>query len=165
MARCGLAATMVIAGLQSAWPQAGGDGRASTAPVDASGQSQLPGGGPRLVLPGVVLLSPASDSPLPIEIVPADLAARGVLVRVRGLPPTFALSDGHSVAPGSWAVPVSSLARLRVIVPAGVAGKSEMTVTLVTIDGTVIAEARTSIMVAAAGLIAPKSEGQREARS
>lgn len=110
----------------------------------------------QVTVPSVMLAEPASEVRLAIELEPADGAPRGSFMRIRGLPPTAALSDGHAIAPGAWAVPTAALKGLRVIVPAGTAGRSEITVALVTLDGTTIAEAKGSLVVAAARLIAPR---------
>ena len=70
-------------------------------------------------------------------------------MRIRGLPPTVALSDGHSIAPGSWAVPIAALPNLKITLPAGAEGKSEISLTLVGTDGAVLAEATAMLVVAA----------------
>jgi hypothetical protein len=69
-------------------------------------------------------------------------------VRVRGLSPKMALSDGHVVAPGAWAVPVASLEALRVLVPAGLTGRHTVDMALVAIDGGVLAHTQISVVVA-----------------
>jgi hypothetical protein len=91
----------------------------------------------------------ASQVPLVIAVGPPDSLPKGSFIRVRGLPPMAALSEGHSIAPGSWAVPISALPNLRVTLPAAVTGSSEIIITLVAIDGAVLAEARSTLMVAA----------------
>ncbi len=109
----------------------------------------------QLKVPSVVLADPASETKLVIDIDPPEAAPRGSFVRIRGLPPTAALTDGHAIAPGAWAVPTAALKTLRVIIPAGTTGRSEIVVALVTLEGSVIAEAKGSLVVAAARLIAP----------
>lgn len=74
---------------------------------------------------------------------------KGSFLRIRGLPPTVALSDGHSIAPGSWAVPIAALPNLKITLPAGAEGKSEISFTLVGTDGAVLAEATAMLVVAA----------------
>lgn len=111
--------------------------------------------GAQLKVPSVVLAEPASETRLVIDIDPAEAAPRGSFVRIRGLPPTAALTDGHAIAPGAWAVPTAALKTLRVIIPAGTTGRSEIVIALVTLEGSVIAEAKGSLVVAAARLIAP----------
>lgn len=75
-----------------------------------------------------------------------------IYVRIRGMSPMMALTSGHVIAPGAWAVPIAALPDLRVVIPAGMSGKTDIHVALVAIDGGVIAEAQTSLVVAAAAL-------------
>ncbi len=110
---------------------------------------------PRINIGKVVLVEPASETSMPIQIGPMDAIPRYSFVRIRGIPAVATLSEGHSIAPGSWAVPLSVLPNLRISIPVGVSGKSEITIALVQIDGTVLAEARATLVVAAAELIAP----------
>jgi hypothetical protein len=74
---------------------------------------------------------------------------RGSFVRIRGLPTLAALSDGHSIAPGSWAVPLVALNDLKITLPVTAAGRAEIVVTLVAPDGSVLAEARSILVVSA----------------
>ncbi len=57
--------------------------------------------------------------------------------------PTVALTEGHVVAPGSWAIPLAALPNLTIILPIGLQGQSDIAISLVSVDGTVLAEART----------------------
>jgi hypothetical protein len=103
----------------------------------------------------VILAEPSAETPLPIQVGPAEAIARNSFIRIRGLPPSAALTEGHSIAPGSWAIPILALPNLKIRVPVGQNGKSDVTVALVTVDGTVVAESKTALVVAAAALIAP----------
>ncbi len=69
-------------------------------------------------------------------------------MRIRGLPPAVSLTDGYAVAPGVWAVPISALSNLRLIVPVGLAGTSDVIVSLVTVDGAGLAEGRMQLTIA-----------------
>jgi hypothetical protein len=120
---------------------------------------------PRINIGKVVLVEPASETPMPIQIGPIDAIPRNSFVRIRGVPPAAVLSEGHSIAPGSWAVPLSVLPNLRISIPVGVSGKADITIALVQIDGTVLAEARASLVVAAAELIAPQQPSAPRERS
>ena len=57
---------------------------------------------------------PGIRTPLGIRVGPAAALPRSSFLRIRGLPPMAALSDGHSIAPGSWAVPITALDDLSV---------------------------------------------------
>ena len=73
---------------------------------------------------------------------PADALPKNSFVRVRGLPPTVSLSEGYATAPGAWAVPLYALASLQMIVPAGVTGRAELSISLVDEDGALLADAK-----------------------
>lgn len=110
---------------------------------------------PHINIGRVVLVEPASETPMPIQVGPLDAIPRNSFVRLRGLPGSAVLSEGHSIAPGAWAIPLAVLPNLRVSLPVGLTGKSDITIALVQIDGTVLAEARASLVIAAASMITP----------
>jgi hypothetical protein len=107
---------------------------------------------PRLTIAVAALLSvePAAETAFPIQVTPRDAVPPGCFVRLRGLPATAAVSEGHSIAPGAWAVPVSALPRLKVLLPTDAAGQSEVSIALVSADGSLLAEAKSIVVVAAA---------------
>jgi hypothetical protein len=65
------------------------------------------------------------------------------------------LSDGYSIGPGSWAVPLLGLSSLKAVIPAGISGRSELTISLVSVDGTLLAEAKTAFVVGPSAMMAP----------
>ncbi len=92
---------------------------------------------------------PASQAPLRIGVVPADTLPKNTFVRVRGLPPAVSLSEGYATAPGAWSVPLRALSSLQMIVPVGVAGRAELSISLVGEDGTLLANTRATLVVEA----------------
>ncbi len=134
--------------------------RPSLIPVQAQADHK-----PRINIGKVVLVEPASETPMPIQVGPIDAIPRNSFVRIRGLPAAAVLSDGHSIAPGAWAIPLAVLPNLRISLPVGIVGKSEVTIALVQIDGTVLAEARSSLIIAAAAMIAPEQQQPPRERS
>jgi hypothetical protein len=105
--------------------------------------------GVRVEVAATIAVAPASQVPLPVRVSPPDAIPGRSFLRVRGLPPTVSLSEGYVTAPGSWSVPLNALASLQVIVPAGVAGRAELSISLVAVDGAVLAEARSALLVEA----------------
>lgn len=105
--------------------------------------------GPRIVVPETLSAQVAGQTPLRISIAPAGATPRNAFVRIRGLPPMAALSEGHSIAPGAWAVSLAGLGDLRVTIPASAQGRSTLTVTLVSVDGAVISEAQATLVIGA----------------
>jgi len=143
---CCAAMVLLPAGGSHAQDRSGG-GRAS-----ALGATSIAGPSPRLEVPSVIIAAPASETSLGIAIGRNGALPANTYIRVRGMSPMMALTSGHVIAPGAWAVPVAALPNLRVVIPAGAAGKSEVHVALVAIDGGVISEAQTTLVVAAAAL-------------
>jgi len=102
---------------------------------------------PAISVPATITADAASQAPLAIRIGPASAIPRNSFVRLRGLPSMAALSEGHSIAPGAWAIPLTALPNLKITLPAGTAGKSEFVVTLVGSDGAVLAAAKSTLVI------------------
>jgi len=105
---------------------------------------------PGITVAATISAEPAGETAFGIRVGPADAVPRNSFLRVRGLPPMAALSEGHSIAPGTWAVSLAALPDLRIMLPAGAAGRSEIVITLVGVDGSVLAEANATLAIAAA---------------
>jgi hypothetical protein len=109
----------------------------------------------RIVVAPAIVAEPASQTAFAIQVGPANALPGNSFVRLRGLPTSVSLTEGHAIAPGSWAIPLFALSSLKAIVPAGVSGRSEIIVQLVSMDGTTLAESRTALVVGPATLVAP----------
>ena len=105
-------------------------------------------GRPNVIVPALLSVEPATEVVLPIRIAPPDAVPRGGFIKLRGLPSTAALSDGHSIAPGAWAIPMSALPNLRILMPVGAEGRSDILISLLSPDGAVLAEAKATLVVA-----------------
>jgi len=92
--------------------------------------------------------TPASRVRLPIQVQARDGLVKNAFIRIRGLPATAALTEGYAIAPGAWAVPLNGLPSLMVIVPVGLEGKSEVVVALMNVEGSILAEATTTLSIA-----------------
>jgi hypothetical protein len=116
---------------------------------------------PTITVAATVAAEPATQALFPIRVGPAASIPRDSFVKVRGLPPKASLSDGHSIAPGSWAIALNALPDLKIVLPADVTGTANILVTLVGLDGSVLAEAKSTLVVratAAPGLIPDRRE-------
>jgi hypothetical protein len=104
---------------------------------------------PTIYIAATISVEPDSLVSLPIRIRPTASIPRDSFVRLRGLPPMVALSNGYSIAPGSWAVPLQALADLKITLPAAVpeGSRADVSVSLVTADGSVLVEARSTLIV------------------
>jgi hypothetical protein len=146
------------AGALGAWHVSDRPGHFLSAPAQAQQQFNLN------VAP-VMLAEPATRSPFPIQVGPSDALVRNSFVRIRGLPTAAILSEGHSISPGAWAVPLVGLASLGITLPVGLQGRWDAVVALVTIEGTVLTEAKTVLVVGPVQLIAPQQEAKEPPRT
>jgi hypothetical protein len=110
---------------------------------------------PRISVPPTIVAEPASEVLLSIKIASREILPGNTFVRLKGLPPTVSLTEGYTIAPGSWAIPLFGVPTLRAKIPADVTGRGEITITLVAVDGTVIAEAKTALVVATSAMLPP----------
>jgi len=105
---------------------------------------------PAIKVAPAIATEAGTQVPLSIAITPPGAAPPRSFVRVKGLPPMAALSDGHAIAPGAWAVALTALPNLQITVPVGAIGRSEIVITLVALDGAVLAEAKSALDVSVA---------------
>ncbi|HWV80357.1 MAG TPA: hypothetical protein VNZ50_02925 [Hyphomicrobiaceae bacterium] len=114
----------------------------------------------------VMLAEPASKSPLPIQVGPQDALIRNSFVRIRGLPTAATLTEGHAISAGAWAIPLAGLASLGIVLPVGLQqGRWDVVVSLVTIEGKVLTEAKTALVVGPVQLIAPSQQQAQSKQS
>jgi hypothetical protein len=118
---------------------------------------------PTVAVPPTIVAEPASQTSLTITVGPAGRLPANSFVRVRGLPSSVSLTEGHAIAPGSWAIPLVGLANLKAIVPAGVSGRSEIIVQLIGVDGTMFAESRAALVVGPSTIVAPPPPAEKKA--
>jgi hypothetical protein len=89
-----------------------------------------------------------------VPIAQAEALPRNVFLRIRGLPSSATLSEGRQIVGGSWAVPLSALSTLTILVPAGSDGEAEITMSLETVDGRVLTAAKSTLLIAPASTLA-----------
>jgi hypothetical protein len=100
-----------------------------------------------LDVPSALQLTPDTPISLPIQLKPAAAVPRRAIVLIRGLPSTVTLSEGRLFESGVWGVPVTDINKARISSVSVSAGRIDVTISLVTIDGTLLAEARSSLVV------------------
>jgi hypothetical protein len=118
----------------------------SVAPLAAEAQQ------PTVSVAARVTAEAGVRTPLGIRVGPAAALPRSSFLRIRGLPTMASLSDGHAIAPGSWAVPITAVDNLSVMLAPDTPARSDIIVTLVSVEGAVLAEARSTLALAAAAL-------------
>jgi len=94
-----------------------------------------------------ILAPPTARTPLAIAVSPDAGLPKNAYLRIRGLPQTVALSEGHAIAPGVWAIPLTVLPVLAAIVPTGAQGTAEISIDLVSLDGKVLAQTKATFVI------------------
>ncbi|MET0651900.1 MAG: hypothetical protein ABWY63_05230, partial [Hyphomicrobiaceae bacterium] len=107
----------------------------ATVAFAAEGRTQRPEA--RIVAQTIVAEAP-SQTAVQIQTSPSEAIPANSFIRLRGLPTSVSLSDGYSIGPGSWAIPLQSLPALKALIPAGVSGRFELTISLVSVDGALL---------------------------
>lgn len=104
----------------------------------------------RISVAPTIVAAPRSEVAFPIRIdAPKALPKKG-FINVLGLPTGVSLTEGHLLSPGSWAVPFARVSSIRVGAPDGVvAGRSEIVIRLIAMDGRLLAQASTVLIVEA----------------
>ena len=120
---------------------------------------------PRIKIAAAILAQPETQSAMVISLEPSEAVPRNSFVRLLGLPPSVSLTEGFAIGPGVWAVPLFALATLNVNVPVGVSGQSNFLVTLVDVEGNILAEAISALVVGPDVVLAPSDHEQAAAPS
>jgi phosphate transport system substrate-binding protein len=107
---------------------------------------------PALEVVQVLLVDAGKEVPLSLQLKTTVPLPKQSFVRIKGLPQATSLSEGHFVRPGVWAVPLAALPSVKISVPAGQSGRSELTISLVSVDNRVLAETTTTLVVGTASL-------------
>ena len=104
----------------------------------------------RIAAPGTIAAAGGgAPTGVAIEVSPIDKLPSNAFVRIKGLPEGAALTDGYAVGPGSWAVALKSLEGLKAYFPPMPAGRKEVGLQLLSVDGAVLAETQTVLVFAA----------------
>ena len=111
-------------------------------PVEEAGAQAL-----AVSVPAAVQMAPNSEASFPIEVGPSSAVPRRAMILIRGLPTTIALSEGRLFESGVWGVPTDTLNRLKISTASSAVGRVDLIVSLVALDGTLLAESRSSLIV------------------
>jgi hypothetical protein len=105
---------------------------------------------------------PGSQVLLTIQVRPPEVLSTIRFVTLSGLPPSVSLSVGHSFVPGSWLIPAGGLARLTANIPYDSTGRANIVIGLIGMDGRLVAEARTALVVGPEPMMAPAAKAPIE---
>lgn len=133
---------------------------APTLQAQAPSAEQSPSSRPGIRVAPVILAEPEVETAISISVGPEGTYPRQTFLRVRGLPQAARLTEGHPVSTGVWAVPLSALSTLRVHAPLSSSGRTEIQLSLIAIDGGVLAETKSSLVVAPAWLLGTSDQRQ-----
>ena len=145
------AAVMAWAGVLASAGGADAQSAGGGAPAPAAGDVQVPVDASRPLTVRVaqrVLVEAEEETPLLVIVGPARAIPARSYLQIRGLPDDARLNVGHTIAPGVWAVPLASLATLTVSVPEPLPGPVAFTVRLISLQGAVLVEATSELIVA-----------------
>jgi hypothetical protein len=117
---------------------------------------EAPSGTPEIAIAPVVFAQPWMETPFPIHVAPVGPQS-GSSIRIDGLPALAMLSEGHATRPGSWTIPVSRLASLRITSPATEDATPRLAIALVSPDGVVLSEVRPLLAVVSPERIGPRA--------
>jgi hypothetical protein len=102
---------------------------------------------PRIKIAGEILAQLESQVALGIQLERSEPPPYSSFIRFQGWPPSVSLTEGFAIGPGAWAVPLVALATLNVNVPVSVAGHANFLITLVDMEGAILAEAVSALIV------------------
>lgn len=127
----------------------------------ASGAETPPGTAALTIeVPLAIEIEQAADTPLPIRVSPEAAVPRQAMVLIRGLSPSMTLNNGRLFDSGVWAVRAADLPGLRITAPGTTSEKLRLSVSVVALDGAVLATAESNLGVIPAS---PGSRSQRQA--
>ncbi|MEJ2227382.1 MAG: hypothetical protein P8Y67_03915 [Alphaproteobacteria bacterium] len=98
-------------------------------------------------MPATFQIPPNKNVPLPIQISPQSSLPKQSMVLIRGLPPSIALTAGRAFESGVWGVKPSDLPKLRINSLGGTGLTSRLSISIVTLDGTVLAQSSLDLVV------------------
>ena len=114
----------------------------AVAPASAQGRKPQP----TLVVSSQLWLSPGSENPLEVKVVPSDAIPPQSVLVIRGVPAGIRFSEGRPFGPGVWVVPATRLTGLKLHTPPGTSSGGMLTVVLTTLEGTPVAEAQITVI-------------------
>jgi hypothetical protein len=120
---------------------------------------------PLIIMPSSVTGNRGSVVALPIRIDSTLALHKDSVVRLWGVPPRFTLNAGNLVEQW-WVVPLYKLPNLALNIPIDASGRLEIAVTLFDIDGTVLGNAKTMLVIQSTAPPPPTSApGERAERN
>lgn len=111
-----------------------------------------------LNVPAVLRIPANAEVPVPVSITPVSAVPRQAMVLIRGLPSSIALTGGKFFDSGVWGIKASELPKLRISASSGVGQISQLSISVVSLDGTLLAEGRSNLVVVALDPLAASTQ-------
>jgi hypothetical protein len=108
--------------------------------------------------PSVFEVEAGGETLIDIKVMPEAAVPKQAIVLVRGLPSSLALSGGRLFQSGIWALRINDLESLTVAAPATPGLKSQLAISVVALDGSVLAETKATLIVAGPPKAVAKAE-------
>ena len=110
-----------------------------------------------LTVPSTIEAEAGKESPFSITLNSADPPLRSIIT-IQGLPEGTTLSDGRPYGDGGWTLKPNEVSDLRLRLPKGVSGHTNLRIALVGADGSPIAGAATQLNVATPPISRPEDK-------
>jgi hypothetical protein len=110
-----------------------------------------------LTVPSTIEAEAGKESPFSITLNSADPPLRSIIT-IQGLPEGTTLSDGRPYGDGGWTLKPDEVSDLRLRLPKGVSGHTNLRIALVGADGSPIAGAATQLNVATPPISRPEDK-------
>jgi hypothetical protein len=101
---------------------------------------------PVFICPEVLQIATGTEASLPVRIEPENGASKQSMLLIRGLPSTIVLSKGRLFESGVWAIQLTDLPELSITTLSDSKGQEELELSLVNLDGTVLAARRATLV-------------------
>jgi hypothetical protein len=98
---------------------------------------------PSLLVSPLIVAEPWVATAMPILVGPTT--PRGGWIRISGVPALASLSSGHTIGRGVWKVPFAGLSTLTVMAPARDSIRSDLSIALMSSEGSPVAEAHSTL--------------------
>src|SRR5215468_223947 len=116
----------------------------------------------RISVSATILARPGSQTSLEIGIVPPKALPTRSFVSLRGLPVAVSLTNGHEIGAGAWTVPITALGVLKANIPDSISGRSEIVIRLISMEGSLLATAKTALVIEPPTMVSPAAPTKLE---
>lgn len=121
---------------------------AACAVVALVGAASQASAAPAIVAAAEIWAAPSGETPLNLSIESGEAIPAQVVMIVRGLPASLKLTEGKLFGPGVWVVPLNAINKIKLNAPADAAGRADLSLALVSLEGTSLTEKKLTLFLA-----------------